>query len=215
MEQDNDIDIFEFFEMLWDGKWLIITFVVLSTLVGFIYSQVVQPKYNVSAPYTINSYSVSSQQICGSDTQCLDKVTYKRIFPLLAEGWYGKNSNLYFSTTIPLEVNEYEAQMAQIGEAYKKDVYAEAITELAIIETELIDAVLSTERVSANMLNAKRLIQIIDGGRSVITFGSVSVIKSSPKVALILVFSAILGGMMGSLYILVRNASSKRKKRIS
>ena len=214
MQQDNDIDILEFFEMLWDGKWLIITFVVLCTLVGFIYSQVVQPKYNVSAPYTINSYSVSSQQICGSDTKCLDKVAYKRIFSSLAEGWYGKNSNLYLSTTIPLEVNEYEAQMAQIGEAYKKDVYTEAITELAIIETELIDAVLSTERVAANMLNAKRLIQIIDGGRSVITFGSISVIKSSPKVALILVFSAILGGMMGSLYILVRNASSKRKKRI-
>ena len=72
-------------------------------------------------------------------------------------------------------------QMAQISEAYKKDVYTEAITELAIIETELIDAVLSTERVAANMLNAKRLIQIIDGGRSVITFGSFLLLSRHQK----------------------------------
>ena len=38
--QDDEIDLFELFQTLWDGKWLISAFVVLATLIGFGYSQV-------------------------------------------------------------------------------------------------------------------------------------------------------------------------------
>ena len=65
------------------------------------------------------------------------------------------------------------------------------------------------------MLNAKRVIQSIDNGQSAITFGSVSVVKSSPKVSLILALSVVLGGMIGVFFILVRNAITKRKEQLS
>jgi LPS O-antigen subunit length determinant protein (WzzB/FepE family) len=63
--QSDEIDLFDLFQTLWDGKWLISAFVVLATLIGLGYSQVAQPKYHVSVPYTLNIYSVSVQRICG------------------------------------------------------------------------------------------------------------------------------------------------------
>ena len=69
---NDEIDLFEFCETLWDGKWLISAFVVLATLIGFGYSQVAQPKYDVSVSYSPNLYSVNAQQICVKDINCME-----------------------------------------------------------------------------------------------------------------------------------------------
>ena len=64
----------------------------------------------------------------------------------------------------------------------------EAESELALIESLSNDSVLATEQVATNLLNAKRVIRSIDNGQSAITVGPVSVVKSSPKMPLILAF---------------------------
>ena len=214
---DDEIDLFEFFETLWDGKWLISAFVSLATLIGFGYSQVAQPKYDVSVPYTSSIYSVSAQQICGGNIGCMESEAVKRFLSLLGNSWSKekKSSTLSFSTSAPLEQNQYDVQIQQANTALTNEVYLEATTELALIQTELTDALLGTERVATNMLNAKRIIQSIDSGQSVISFGSVSVVKSSPKVPLILALSIVLGGMVGVFFILVRNAITKRKEQLA
>ena len=84
---DDEIDLFELFEALWDGKWLISTFVVLATLLGFGYLQVVQPNYRVSVSYTPNVYSVSAQQICGVGFACMESEAVKRFISLLGNSW--------------------------------------------------------------------------------------------------------------------------------
>ena len=211
--QDDEIDLFELFQTLWDGKWLISAFVVLATLIGFGYSQVAQPKYDVSVPYTSSIYCVSAQQICdGVETGAI-----KRFLSLLGNSWSKgkKSSTLSFSTSAPLEQNQYDVQIQQANTALTNEVYLEAKTELAFIQTELTDALLGTERVATNMLNAKRIIQSIDSGQSVISFGSVSVVKSSPKVPLILALSVVLGGMVGVIYVLISNAVRKRKEQLT
>ena len=38
--QDDEIDLFELLQTLWDGKWLISAFVVLATLIGSGYSRI-------------------------------------------------------------------------------------------------------------------------------------------------------------------------------
>lgn len=214
---DDEIDLFEFFETLWDGKWLISAFVALATLIGFGYSQVAQPKYDVSVPYTSSIYSVSAQQICSGNIGCMESEAVKRFLSLLGNSWSKekKSSTLSFSTSAPLEQNQYDVQIQQANTALTNEVYLEATTELALIQTELTDALLGTERVATNMLNAKRIIQSIDSGQSVISFGSVSVVKSSPKVPLILALSIVLGGMVGVFFILVRNAITKRKEQLA
>ena len=216
--QDDEIDLFELFETLWDGKWLISAFVVLGTLLGFGYSQVAQLKYDVSVPYSFNIYSVSAQQRCGTNIVCMESETVKLFLSLLSNNSWSKEKNtstLSFSTSAPLEQNQYDVQIQQANTALTNEVYLEATTELALIQTKLTDALLGTERVATNMLNAKRIIQSIDSGQSVISFGSVSVVKSSPKVPLILALSVVLGGMVGVFFILVRNAITKRKEQLS
>ena len=215
--QDDEIDLFELFQTLWDGKWLSSAFVALATLIGFGYSQVAQPKYDVFVSYTPNVYSVSAQQICGSNIGCMESEAVKRLISLLGNSWSKekKSSTLSFSTMFPLGQSDYEVQIEQASTALTTEVFVEATTELALIQTELTDALLSTERVATNMLNAKRVIQSIDNGQSAITFGSVSVVKSSPKVPLILVLSVVLGGMIGVFFILIRNAITKRKEQLA
>jgi LPS O-antigen subunit length determinant protein (WzzB/FepE family) len=214
--QDDEIDLFELFQTLWDGKWLISAFVVLATLIGFGYSQVAQPKYDVSVPYTSSIYSVSAQQICDGNIDCIETEAIKRFLSLLGNSWSKrkKSSTLSFSTSAPLEQNQYDVQIQQANKALTNEVYLEAKTELSLIQTELTGALLGTEIVATNMLNAKRIIQSIDSGQSVISFGSASVVKSSPKVPLILALSVVLGGIVGVFFILVRNAITKRKEQL-
>ena len=209
---DDEIDLFEFLETLWNGKWVISAFVALATLIGFGYSQVAQPKYDVSAPHSFNIYSVSVQQICGSKIECMEGEIRKRLSSLLEGGW---TSNISLTTTAPLDLNEYQTQIAEANIALTNEVYLEATTELSLIQNELTDALLSTERVATNMLNAKRIIQSIDSGQSVISFGSISVVKSSPKVPLILALSVVVGGMVGVFFTLVRSAIAKRKGQLA
>ena len=83
---DDNVDLFELFETLWDSKWVISAFVALATLMGFAYSQLAQPVYYISAPYTLNIYSVNAQQICGNNVTCLEKVA-KKTSGILIRGW--------------------------------------------------------------------------------------------------------------------------------
>ena len=216
--QDYEIDLFALIQTLWDGKWLISAFSVLATLIGFGYSQVVQHKYDVSVPYTSNIYSVSAQQTCGGNIACIESKEIKRLNSLLGNSWSKlkrKKSTLSFSTCSPLEKCQYEAQIGQANIGLTNEVYLEAINDLIMIQTELTDALLNTERVATNMLNAKRIIQSIDDGQSAISFGPVSVIKTSPKVPLILALSAVLGGGLLVCSLPSRNAIKKHKKQLA
>lgn len=213
---NNEFDLFEFFEMISRGKWLIGAFVGLGALIGFGYSQVSKTQYEVSVPHTISIYSVSSQQTCtyrwGQDVRCLEAEAKKRFSTLLGGNW---SSNFTLRSTAPLEVNEYEAQIERANIFVTDEIYSEATAELAFIQTELPDALLSSERVANNLLNAKRLIRAIDGGQSAIAFGSVSIVENPRKVPLILALSVVLGGMVGIGFIFVRNAIKKRKEQMT
>lgn len=212
--QDVDIDLFELFQTLWDGKWLISVFVVLATLIGFGYSQVAKPKYDVSVPYTANIYPVSIELMCGRDAECMESEMTNRFLFLLGNSWRQKSSTLSFSTTSPLYPSEYKSQIEGANTALSNEIYTEAKHEIKLIQTELKETLLSTEVVATNMLNAKRVVWFIDNGTSAISFGSVSVVKSSPKVSVILFLSVVLGGIIGVLFILVSNAAAKRKEQL-
>ena len=223
---DDEIDLFEFFETLWDGKWLISAFVALATLIGFGYSQVAQPKYDVSVPFRVNIYSVLSHQICESNIQnqkdwrgsdCLADGTLSYFLERLGSGWSlsSKSDAITYATSTPSSVNAYEDALSNALISTNEALKDEAISELASIESLSNDNVLATERVATNILNAKRVIQSIDDGQGAISFGSINVIKSSPKVPLILALSVVLGGMIGSFFLLVRNAITKRKDRLA
>jgi LPS O-antigen subunit length determinant protein (WzzB/FepE family) len=63
---DDEIDLIELFEILWNGKLFILTVTILATIVGFAYAQfskpVYVPKYKINVPYVnVISYGSSNK----------------------------------------------------------------------------------------------------------------------------------------------------------
>lgn len=209
---DDELDLYEFIGTLWDSKWLIIAFVALVTFAGFGYSQLAQPKHQVSVPYTFNIHSVSTLQICRSDIKCIKSEDNKRLSALLGGEW-NSGGRLSLATNAPSEASQYMSEFDGYNETITDEIYEEAKAEITLIQTQLNETLLNTETVAANMLNAKRIIHAIDNGQKAIRFGSVSMRKVSPKVSLILASSAVLGGMIGVFLVLARNANHNRLRK--
>lgn len=207
--QNDEINLSELFEALWKGKLLIGTFILLGTLVGFGYAQVAQPKYNVSVKYITNIYSIHAHQTCGKQIKCLERVAKRRFLYLLEGDW---GSKLSFSTSSPKHVKEYEAQLERATVMLNNKIFSEAKNEIDIIQTELSDPMISTDNIAQQMLYAKRIVKFINDGQSVISFSSVSIIKSSPKMPKILALSVILSSMIGMFIVLIRYNIKKRKQ---
>ena len=210
---DDEIDLFELFETLWDGKWLISVFVVLATSVGFGYSNAARPAkpanpvYIVSIPYTFNAY-ISDAQRTNLDT---------RLLAVLGSGWkkHGNAAQLSVSTTAPLSTSEYETQIERASVSLTKELAADTTAEIVEIETQMRDALLSTESVATRLLEGKSLLRDLDSGQDALSFGPVSVEESKAKTPQILAFSAIFGGMLGVFVVFIRNAIKKRKEQLA
>ena len=214
---DDEIDLFEFFYMLWDAKRLIGIFTILGTLLGVGYSQVTQPKYAVFAPFSFNMYSLGAQRLCVGSKNILKCVEAKQSFQLssmVLGSWqlHKNEKKLSFLTTKPLDASKYEVQLERAAVAFTNKIYEEAADEVAFLKTELPEALLAAEIVSVNMLNAYRAIRMIDSGQAAATFKSVSVVRSSPKTIVLVVLSSVMGGMMGVLFTLIRSIYNKRKE---
>ncbi len=213
---DDELDLFELFETLWRGKWLISAFVAISVMSGFVYSQLAQPKFEVSVSYAAKLYSISAQQICGQNVGCIVGETSKQLMENLDSDWnLIKKSNLVLSTEAPLNVKTYDDVFDKLNQTITNQIYNEALDEVTLIKTELNDALMSTERVATNIINATRIIKAIDSGQKAISFGSVAIKKKSQKVTLTLALSIVFGGLIGVIFVLVNNTIRKRKESAS
>jgi hypothetical protein len=213
---DDELDLVELFATLWLGKWLISAFVAISVLSGFVYSQLTPPKFEVSVSFAVKLYSVSAQQIC-EGVECMQNEVSKQLMEDLDSNWNltNKDSKLALTTEAPLNVKTYDDVFDKLNQTITNQIHNEALDELTVIKTELNDALMSTERVATNILNATRIIKAIDSGQKAISFGSVAIKKKSPKVPLILALSIVFGGLIGVIFVLVNNTIRKRKESAS
>ena len=208
---DDEIDLFVMFETIFRGKWLISAFVAISVMIGFVYSQLAQPKFEVSVSFAVKLYSVSAQQICDGNVGnvgCIVGETNKQLMENLDSNWNltDKNSKLVLSTEAPLNVKTYDDVFDKLNQTITNQIYNEALDEVTLIKTE---------RVATNIINATRIIKAIDSGQKAISFGFVAIKKTSPKVPLVLALSILLGGMIGVVFVLVKNTIRKRKESAS
>ena len=62
---DDEIDLIELFEILWNGKLFLLTVTVLATIIRFAYMQFSKPtyvpNYKVTVPYAYTLKSIRSQ----------------------------------------------------------------------------------------------------------------------------------------------------------
>jgi len=208
--------LYESIEIIWRGKWLISAFVAISVMSGFVYSQLAQPKFRVSVPFEIKLYFVSDKQLCGRNSvKCIIGESRKKIMGDLDINWKFKDSKLALSTEAPLNVKTYDDMFDKINQKLTNEIYKEALDEIAIIKNEMNVTLLQTEQGASNILNALRVMKVIDSGQKALSFGSFAIKKISPNVPLILVLSIVLSGMIGVVFVLFNNTIRKRKESAS
>ena len=142
---------------------------------------------------------------------CLSKQMEQVVSDHLVDGWAASKESVSLSTVNPLSPVTYETQLKESSQQATAFVKAKALAELQSIESISNASLLSTERIATNMLNAKRIIQSIDSGQSVISFGPVGIAKVAPHSSRILALSIMLSGMVGCTIVLLRNAIRNRE----
>ena len=109
---DDEIDLIELFEILWNGKLFILTV----TILGFAYSQftkpVYVPKYEIAVPYVnVISYGSSNETKLGF---------------ILDSSWTLEESKFKKTETNPVDTKTYLHQLETVNNALTAEVLSEA-----------------------------------------------------------------------------------------
>ena len=247
--QDDEIDLFEFFQTLWNGKWLISAFVAIAVLLGggfllskdalfeskLIYSvNTIPPFYKdtkVSTDFKQKFYSNSvfkdwkesnsNASIVFEDfsaTEVVDGFVMSKDggqLATLASEKKGRFFVLVKSDQLPI-LDDFFKYTTHINATLKKDYIQRAKEELNIIEARYKDISNADNSMISNILSIDRYIVSAEKGANVLTFQRPTIPKKvSPKSSPILAMSVVLGGLVGVLFILIRNAVTKRKEQLA
>lgn len=113
-------------------------------------------------------------------------------------------------------LNDFFLYARHINTLLKTEYVLRAKEELIMIETRFRDLGASNETVIRYALDIDRYINAADKGADVLRLQRPSKPeKVSPKTYLILALSVLLGGMAGVVFVLSRNAFSKRKEALA
>ncbi len=215
----DELDLFELFAILWQWKLIVCLFVIMSYLLGFVYSQLAQPKFKVEVPfYGYEFYSIGHQDLCGfsNHNRCIENAANKKLLSVISTSWelekLGEIYSLKLNTQNPLDVESYENMFEQLNQKFTSEVYAEAKKELASIEGISTSEVISTERLVLGVLNSNRIIQSVEDGKKALLMGDVSVFKISPRASILVPVAFVLGVFLGIFTVLLRAVIIKRQK---
>ncbi|MBX9468083.1 MAG: hypothetical protein KL839_09605 [Rhizobium sp.] len=212
--QDDEFDIMEFIELLWGRKFFLILVMSAFSVIGILYYSILPQYHIISIPYRILIYTVNGQQLCGGEFACIDDRADDQLELILRSEWdlNRRVSTISKLTGNTLTIREYDEVKHKFSKAFTSAVYQEAQSELELIAEEFGGNIQGDDVIAANMLNAKRVMREIDRGRSAVDFGAVSILKSSPRLELILPLSMSLGGLSGVLIVVMKNTIRQRRE---
>ncbi|MGB3385256.1 MAG: Wzz/FepE/Etk N-terminal domain-containing protein [Marinomonas sp.] len=216
-QNDDEIDLVELILELWKGKMLILAFVIACFCLGFAYVKVVaKTQFTVSTGYTVNLFSGEVFSLCRQDQRCLDGRVAHQYGNELAGNWSIDDRSSTLTQHIvaaPQSLNTNSSDLEQANDKLTQSFLQSAKEELAIV-TSLSSDLRNTETVAESVLHAKRMIYQIENGKmKALTLTTPVVEKKSPKVALILVISVLLGGMLGVFAVLMKKFVAELKSR--
>ena len=218
--QDDEIDLIELLVALWKGKVIILSFMAFSLAIWALYVKLTPESYLVSSSYSVNLYTDNAFRICGSDgAQCLDQNIIKQ-FSTLTPTWSvdEKRENVSKSISLFPDSNSSAQFMTEIGagnEKLTRLLLDEAKDNLKMVE-ELPSDLRNTDTVAETVLNSQKIVNLIENKNvKALSFGDLAVKKQSPKVALTLVLSLLLGGMLGVFAVLLKKPFIEIKSRFS
>jgi len=204
---DDEIDLIELIEILWNGKLFILIVTSLATIIGFAYAQftkpVYVPKYKISVPYVnVLSYDSSNETKLGF---------------ILGSSWTLEGAQFTKTEINPVDAKNYLSQLENVNNALTAEVLSEVELELRFLKKSVEEMVQLcwSKTFMTDFLNLRRLISNIENGTKFMRFGDVSIeqIKSQPskdnlKIAIVFVlclFASIA-------WVLVRHALAQRQK---
>jgi len=244
---DDEIDLFELFETLWRGKWLISAFVAISVLLGGGFLFITTPIYESKLVFSVETtppfygnekaksdfkamfYSKSMFDVWKSEngkselvyddfniTEVINGFTFVKEEGALLANIVDSLSALVVKTNKLSLLDEFFKYENFVNNKLTSDYVLRAKDELKIIETRFQNLQSSDISIVNNLLNIDRYIISVERGSKVITLNPPTFPKKiSPKIKLTLALSIFLGGMIGVVFVLVKNTIRKRKESVS
>lgn len=204
LQTDDEIDLFDLFLTLLEGKWLIAFFVVMSFLIGVAFTQLSPKEYNVKAPYLVHH---------SFDKGLIEKTLLSVMGPdwrKEANGDIGDYLTLATATETPLNSEEFKHILSKAEKEVAKLLLMRSKLDISIIE-KFAEPLLNTDSAAAQSLAANRIVsQIEQLGFEPISLQNTMFELVKPRTPLILALSLVLGGFLGSAFILVRRAINSR-----
>lgn len=185
--QDDEIDLFELFQTLWQQKWLILATTLIAPLLAFVFtvSQPVKPDtFQGKALIEIGSY-VSHDGVL----QIIERTQDLAVII---------SQQLKVQANVPkTSVKLLEIQTSSIDQEKSAEKLQEAI-DFVLHRHEKF----TSNQLKENVIQPTQLV------------GQTSVDRVSPKdkLKLILAVAFVLGGMLGVFIALIRNAIQKRRQ---
>ena len=240
ISHDDEIDLFELMQTIWDGKWLITGSIAtfLAVAVGFL--AVTQPVYESKLSYVASTIppfydkgkvSADFQKLFFSqsvfDNWKNDNPSSQIVFDDIrdtevVDGYVLTKDEEELLATLSIEktnesfvvvrsnhlstLNDVYGYADHINVALTSDYVSRAKAELIIIETRFKDLSLLNDNVIRNILSIDRYIVSVEKGEKVFLIRRPTIPeKVSPKPAMVLVLGVMLGGLIGTLFVLGRN----------
>jgi LPS O-antigen subunit length determinant protein (WzzB/FepE family) len=209
---DDEIDLFEIVEILWQGKWIIVASVFIALAASYAYLMNKEVVYEYNLPYS---------SITAPDAGAF------RHFLTLSDVPFSLNEK---SKTLSLTStnSNYEpvisSEAAIIGNKLTQFLIDEADKEadeeadeanfiLKLIKEDIPVQILNSEEAAKRYFKAKLVLQKITYSVSAIEFQSVVKTVKSRKVTLVLALSVVVGGMAGLFFIFLLRKVAAYKKR--
>ena len=204
---DDEIDLIDLFEILWNGKLFILTVTILATIFGFAYAQLTKPvyvpKYKITVPYVnVISYGSSNETKLGF---------------ILDSSWTLEGSQLTKTEINPVAAKTYLSQLENVNNALTAEVLSEAVLELRFLKKSVEEMVQLTfsERMMFDILAIERLIFKLENGVKAIRLGDLSIAESMPpssKDNLKIALAFVLGLFASMAFVFIRNAFQQRRR---
>lgn len=248
--QDDEIDLFDLFEMLWAGKRVIILFIAVAILAAGLFLFFNEAKYEsrlvysvVKAPPFLTIEETSSdfqQKFLSKDvfeswkTQnpaaeiLFDDISDSELFQGFLIAKNRDNRLVLFSSerngdafilvrTNQLSIlNDFHNYASHVSEMLKNDYISRAREDLFSIEKRYQALTSADESILAYIISYNSFINAGMEGGMIVSIGRPSIPKKvSPRSILILGLSAMLGGMVGVIYLIFLQAVRKRKEKLA
>ena len=199
---DDEIDLFEVVEILWQSKWIIIASVFLSLVIATAYLAYKPIVYLYTVPYS-SGFNIESNESNRLQQHLSDS---SLSFSLDAKKISLTSDDSLLAEAISIETNLISDNMTQ---ALQND----ARYKLQLLSDDTPIAILGTETAAKDFISANTLLNKINNGEKTILFQPVVKSVKSPKTSLVLALSVIGGGMMGLLLVFMLRMIAAYKKR--